>query len=111
MQDRIPNGPVRDLLAAVLDALDIPHPATVGDSEAHDRILIDRASHAKIALRGSTVGTVGTREEIARAVIEGTEAGRRDDPATVCPYRGILRTAWIKGYARTAPPINQTSDA
>lgn len=56
MQDRIPDGAVRDLLAAVLEALDIPHPATVGDSEAHDRILIDRASHAKIALRGTLDG-------------------------------------------------------
>ncbi|MFJ4829867.1 hypothetical protein ACIP79_08125 [Streptomyces sp. NPDC088747] len=46
-----PSDPTRDLLAAVLEALDIPHPATVGDSETHDRILSDRACHAKIALR------------------------------------------------------------
>ncbi|WP_406171191.1 hypothetical protein [Streptomyces sp. NBC_00996] len=45
-----PDEPLRELLAAVLEALDIPHPATVGDSEAHDRILIDRVMHAKIAL-------------------------------------------------------------
>lgn len=44
---------VRDLLAAVLDALDIPHPATVGDTETHDRILNDRAMHAAIALRSA----------------------------------------------------------
>ncbi|WP_329306607.1 Rmf/CrpP fold protein [Streptomyces sp. NBC_01260] len=42
---------------------------------------------------------VGTREDITRAVIEGTEAGRRGDPPTVCPYprTSLLRTAWIRG--------------
>lgn len=43
--------PVRDLLAAVLEALDIPHPATVGGIEAHDRLLNARAVHARITLR------------------------------------------------------------
>lgn len=54
---------------------------------------------------------MGTREDIARAVIEGTEAGRRGDPPNDCPYRGVLRTAWIKGYARTAPPLADADDA
>ncbi|MFF4751822.1 Rmf/CrpP fold protein [Streptomyces sp. NPDC001270] len=53
---------------------------------------------------------MGTREDIARAVIEGTEAGRRGDPATVCPYRDVLRTAWIKGYTQTAPPLADQAD-
>ncbi|MGW0596131.1 hypothetical protein ACWD11_03185 [Streptomyces sp. NPDC002776] len=56
MQDRTPDGPVRELLAAVLEALDIPHPATVGHQEAHDRTLNDRVTHAKIALRGALEG-------------------------------------------------------
>lgn len=43
--------PVRDLLAAVLDALDLPHPAAIGGTEAHDRLLNTRASHARRALR------------------------------------------------------------
>ncbi|MCX4908043.1 hypothetical protein [Streptomyces sp. NBC_00878] len=43
--------PARDLLAAVLEALDIPHPATIGDRETHDRILNNRVMQAKIALR------------------------------------------------------------
>jgi hypothetical protein len=43
--------PVRDLLAAVLEALDIPHPATTGGEQAHDRLLNTRAVHAAIALR------------------------------------------------------------
>ncbi|MFF3060887.1 hypothetical protein [Streptomyces sp. NPDC057909] len=45
--------PIRGLLTAVLEALDIPHPATVGDSEIHDRLLADRAMHAVIALRSA----------------------------------------------------------
>lgn len=43
--------PVTDLLAAVLEAIDIPHPATVGDTEVRDRILAERAMHTVIALR------------------------------------------------------------
>ncbi|GGV77484.1 hypothetical protein GCM10010294_45090 [Streptomyces griseoloalbus] len=42
--------PARELLAAVLEALDIPAPATVGGTEAHDRVLNARVMHAKIAL-------------------------------------------------------------
>lgn len=41
----------RDFHAAVLEALDIPHPATFGDTEAHHAVLADRAMHAVIALR------------------------------------------------------------
>lgn len=45
------NDDVRDLLTAVLSALDIPHPATTGGEAAHDRLLNTRAMHAKIALQ------------------------------------------------------------
>lgn len=45
-------GELRSLLAAVLAALDIPHPATVGDSEQYHEILAERAMHARIALDG-----------------------------------------------------------
>lgn len=41
-----------DALRAVLEALDIPHPATVGDAEVHDRILLERVMHAVVMLRG-----------------------------------------------------------
>ncbi|MCT7357384.1 hypothetical protein N4P33_35370 [Streptomyces sp. 15-116A] len=44
-------APARDLLAAILEALDIPHPATTGDAEVHDRILGDRISHTVVVLR------------------------------------------------------------
>ncbi|MBI0294482.1 hypothetical protein JBE04_08300 [Streptomyces sp. PRKS01-29] len=44
--------PVADLLRAVLEALDIPHPATFGDSEIHARVLADRVMHTVVALHG-----------------------------------------------------------
>ena len=40
----------RELLAAVLAALDIPHPATAGD-EVYERVLSDRISHTVVVLR------------------------------------------------------------
>lgn len=46
-----PVGEDRDFLAAVLEALDIPFPATVGDSERYHAVLADRVMHAVIALR------------------------------------------------------------
>lgn len=48
--------PLGDFLAAVLEALDIPHPATVGDSEQHAAVLADRVMHAAIALRSTLDG-------------------------------------------------------
>jgi hypothetical protein len=45
------SEPVRDLLAAVLEALDIPAPATVGDTDAHHALLADRAMDAVVALQ------------------------------------------------------------
>jgi hypothetical protein len=49
-RDEMP-APVRDLLAAVLEAIDIPYPATVGDSERYGVVLEQRVLHAVIALR------------------------------------------------------------
>lgn len=43
-------APARELLAVVLAALDIPHPATAGD-EVYERILADRISHTVVVLR------------------------------------------------------------
>ncbi|WP_327654785.1 hypothetical protein [Streptomyces sp. NBC_00483] len=39
------------LLAAVLEAIDLPHPATVGDTEGHDKVLNDRVMHLVVALK------------------------------------------------------------
>lgn len=45
-------GELRQLLAAVLEALDIPSPATIGDGEVYDRILLNRVLDARVALDG-----------------------------------------------------------
>ncbi|WP_367574103.1 hypothetical protein [Streptomyces griseoaurantiacus] len=78
MQDRTPDV-VRDLLAAVFDALDIPAPATVGGSEAHDRVLNDRAVHAKIALRdvldGAPLGVEWTTRYLRERLAESPPTG------------------------------------
>ena len=53
MQDHaIPTGPARDALAAVLEALDIPNAGSVKDQEIRNRILVERAGHAAVFLRG-----------------------------------------------------------
>jgi hypothetical protein len=39
-----------DALRAVLEAIDIPNGATMGDQEIRDRILIERVRHTKILL-------------------------------------------------------------
>ncbi|MGW3650236.1 hypothetical protein [Streptomyces sp. NPDC000878] len=74
-----PADAVRDLLVAVLEALDIPSPATVGDTETHDRILNDRAMHAKIALRstleGHPLGTEWTTTYLRERLAEHPPTG------------------------------------
>lgn len=40
-----------DALRAVREAIDIPHPATIGDGEIHDRILKERLLHAVVMLQ------------------------------------------------------------
>jgi hypothetical protein len=40
----------RDALAAVLEALDIPHAATVGEEEKRDKILKERIGHTVVML-------------------------------------------------------------
>lgn len=80
MQDRTPDGPVRELLAAVLEALNIPTPATVGGQDAHDRVLNDRAMHAKIALRdvlneGAPLGIEWTTQYLRERLAEHPPTG------------------------------------
>ncbi|NUS82987.1 MAG: hypothetical protein HOY75_09585 [Streptomyces sp.] len=48
--DAIP-APLRELLVTLLEAIDIPHPATVGGSEAYNKVSSERAAHAVVALR------------------------------------------------------------
>ena len=42
---------VRELLAAVLKAIDIPFPATVSDGERYREVLMERAMHARLTLQ------------------------------------------------------------
>lgn len=46
------TDPTRALLEALLEALAIPFPAAVGDSEAYERVLLERVMHARTALSG-----------------------------------------------------------
>lgn len=54
---------MRDALAAVREAIDIPHPATVGDGETYDRILLERVGHARIML-GSILDPARTHSDV-----------------------------------------------
>ncbi|MFE5673848.1 Rmf/CrpP fold protein [Streptomyces erythrochromogenes] len=53
---------------------------------------------------------MGTRAQIVEAHQKGTDAGRSNEPPTVCPYGrdDILRTAWIKGYAAARRQAGQS---
>ncbi|MFJ4692828.1 hypothetical protein [Streptomyces sp. NPDC088766] len=71
---------VRDLLAAVLEAIDLPHPATIGGAEAHDRLLNTRVVHARIALRnllddGPALGPAWTASYLRERLAEHPIAG------------------------------------
>ncbi|MET9479857.1 hypothetical protein [Streptomyces sp. NPDC006638] len=46
------TAPVRDLLAAILDALTVPFPANSEPHDAHYRLLDKRASYVCASLRG-----------------------------------------------------------
>lgn len=77
MSDLTPE--VRDLLAAVLEAIDLPHPATAGGSEVHDRLLAARAVHARIALRnlldGPSLGPAWTAQYLRKRSAQHPVAG------------------------------------
>ncbi|MFG2130509.1 hypothetical protein ACGFNV_22205 [Streptomyces sp. NPDC048751] len=74
------DADVRDLFAAVLEAIDLPHPATTGGAEVHDRLLSARVVHARVALRnllddGPDLGPAWTakylRERLAEHPVTG----------------------------------------
>lgn len=53
---------------------------------------------------------MGARVDLTQAITAGAEARRRGDRPTACPYpRGsLLRSAWIRGYARAQPLATDT---
>jgi hypothetical protein len=67
--------PVRDLLAAILEAIDLPHPATVGDTEAHDRLLNTRIALRSLLDDGPVLGLAWSaaylREQLAKHPVTG----------------------------------------
>jgi hypothetical protein len=72
--------PARELLAAVLEALDIPTPATVGGTEAHDRALNTRVMLTKTALRdvlenGAPLGVEWTTAYLRERLAETPPTG------------------------------------
>ncbi|MFF9688967.1 hypothetical protein [Streptomyces sp. NPDC014623] len=81
---------LRHLLEAVLEAIDIPHPATIGDQDAHRALLEARASLAVTVARAALAehpdGIGWNADYLRRKLIEypatgyrttvGTEAGR-----------------------------------
>ncbi|MEU9306948.1 Rmf/CrpP fold protein [Streptomyces sp. NPDC048256] len=52
---------------------------------------------------------MGAREDVVRAMQEGRTAAEQGEEPTVCPYpaTSILRTAWIRGYARARPVADE----
>jgi hypothetical protein len=50
---------VRELLGVVLAAIDIPYPATLGDTERYQEVLAERVMHTVITLR-HVLGREGT---------------------------------------------------
>lgn len=77
-----PDG-VHALLDVVLEALDIPHPATIGDSEQHAKVLADRVMHTVVALQrvvdedGDPLGIEWTTEYLRERLAEHPPTGYR----------------------------------
>ena len=72
-----------EALRAVREAIDIPHPATVGDGETYDRILKERVRHAVIMLQ-NIVPSDGRRcaADVIPWSVEHLRARLAEHPAT-----------------------------
>jgi hypothetical protein len=71
---------VRELLAAVLAALDIPLPATVGDHARYREVLEQRARHARLTL------------------------GRVQEPPGTLPLDLAFEVGWLRAKLTEHPP-------
>jgi hypothetical protein len=52
MHDDPTASDLREALAAVVEALSVPHAAAVGDDETRTKILLDRLGHMVVMLQG-----------------------------------------------------------
>jgi hypothetical protein len=77
---------VRELLAAVLEALSIPFPATVGDHARYSEVLEERAMHARLALdrvldpHGAPLGLTWETSYLRQRLAEHPPAGYNTHP-------------------------------
>lgn len=55
---------------------------------------------------------MGTREDLARALVEGAEAGLAGTLPTACPYQRseLTWSAWVRGYSKTARLPDEEAD-
>ncbi|MET8803581.1 hypothetical protein [Streptomyces sp. NPDC004546] len=101
---------VVNLLSAVLEAIDLPYPATVGWQEAHDKILNERVMHAKLTLRSvldnSSLGMDWDanylREKLAQHPVQGYVT---NEQASAALAEG---KSWSE--AVTLPAVEQQAD-
>ena len=76
--------PVRDLLAAIDAALDVPFADQVADNDTANRLMRERASNARI-IAGSAL-TSPSLTDIARAAAQ-LSGWTADSPVTYRPYQ------------------------
>jgi hypothetical protein len=78
-------------LRAVLGALAIPHPATVGDGEVHDKILAERVMHTTVFLQSFLDGGASERgwhlDYFRQKVAEHPATGYRTWDEAVAEHR------------------------
>ncbi|MBP5922160.1 MULTISPECIES: hypothetical protein [Streptomyces] len=98
------RGPVRDLLAAIADTLDLPVPAPEKAAEAaHQSLLDDRVQYVRLAIDAILNGTAHEGIEWEANFLR-TQAAKRP-PA----YRTRAQFDDARRAAATAPPAADTS--
>lgn len=98
-------GELRQLLAAVLEALDIPSPATLGDSETHREILAHRVMDTVVAVRGVIEGgdDAGWSADYLRARLA-------EKPATGYRAWGAAEEDAVEGQADEGERVRRSVD-
>lgn len=84
MSEQPLSEPVRDLLAAIADALDVPLAAQADDDDTANRLMRERASNARIIAGSALTSPSLTDIERAARQLRGWTA---DSPVTYRPYQ------------------------